>query len=225
MEEIEELSYTVSHDLRAPLRAVDGFAQIILNDHAAALPPDVTTRLRRIQENGLRMGRLVDDLLEFIRLGRRPFNRQAAPMRDLARQALAAMAAADGPGRVEVILGDLPPCQGDPTLLRLALTHLLDNALKFSRPRDPARVEVGWRDGAYFVRDNGVGFDMRYADKLFGVFQRLHPLDGFEGTGMGLAIVKRIIQRHGGRVWAEAEVDHGATFYFTLGGVSTKEAL
>ncbi len=218
--ELEAFSYSVSHDLRAPLRAIDGFARILLEEHVSQLPSEVARYLRIMFENAQQMGRLIDGLLAFSRLSRQPVNRQPIAMVELVRQALESLSSEQAGRRVEILIGDLPICQGDPTLLRQVWVNLLSNALKFTRGREVARIEIGCveQEGelVYFVKDNGVGFNMEYADKLFGVFQRLHRADEYEGTGVGLAIVQRIIQRHGGRIWAEGQVDHGATFYFTL---------
>jgi len=219
--ELEAFSYSVSHDLRAPLRAVDGFSRILLEDYMPQLPPEVVRYLRVIFENTQQMGRLIDDLLAFSRLSRQPLHKQPVAPTDLVRQALQSLSGEQVGRRIEISIGELPACQGDPALLRQVWINLLSNALKFTREQDVARIEIGCRtqeDGAsvYFVKDNGVGFDLQYAAKLFGVFQRLHRVEEYEGTGVGLAIVQRIIHRHGGRVWAEAEVNKGATFYFTI---------
>jgi len=166
------------------------------------------------------MGQLIDGLLAFSRFPREPLTKQPVALADLVRQALDDLCHDDEGRRVDIAIGDLPSCEADPTLLKQALTNLLGNALKFTRGREVAHITIGCQhlDGepVYFIRDNGVGFDMQYAHKLFGVFQRLHREEDFEGTGIGLAFTQRIIQRHGGRIWAEAEVDKGATFYFTL---------
>ena len=219
--ELEAFSYSVSHDLRAPLRAIDGFSRILLEDYAPQLLPEVARYLRIIFENTQHMGRLIDGLLAFSRLSRQPLNKQPIVSAELVRQVLDGLRDEQAGRRVEISMGELPPCQGDPMLLRQVWVNLLSNALKFTREQNVARIEIGCltqEDGApvYFVKDNGVGFDIRYADKLFGVFQRLHRAEEYEGTGVGLAIVQRIIHRHGGRVWAEAEVNKGATFYFTI---------
>ena len=218
--ELEAFSYSVSHDLRAPLRAIDGFSRILLEDYMPQLPPEVARYLRIIFENTQQMGRLIDGLLAFSRLGRKPLSKQPISSADLVRQALDSLSSEQEGRQVEISLGELPPCQGDPVLLRQVWINLLSNALKFTRGREAARIEIGCveREGeqVYFVKDNGVGFDMQYAGKLFGVFQRLHRDDEFEGTGIGLATVQRIIHRHGGQVWAEGEPDRGATFYFVL---------
>jgi signal transduction histidine kinase len=220
--ELEAFTYSVSHDLRAPLRAMDGFSRILLHDYGESLPEQGQHYLTRVRDNAQRMGMLIDDLLTFSRLGREPLNRQAVDPGKLARRVLAEdlqAAVADRP--VDITIHDLPPCHADPRLLRLVYLNLLDNALKYTRKRDAPRVEVGWEQvngvPAYYVKDNGAGFDMKYADRLFGVFERLHHDTEYEGTGVGLATVQRVIQRHDGRVWAEAEPDKGAAFYFTLG--------
>ncbi len=218
--ELEAFSYSVSHDLRAPLRAIDGFSRILLEDFAAQLPAESRRYLDLVRANTQQMGHLVDDLLAFSRLSRQPLNKQRVAPADLVRQALADLRAEQEGRRVEIVVGDLPDCEGDPALLKQVFVNLLANALKYTRKREVARIEVGCenREGerVCFVRDNGVGFDMQYVGKLFRVFQRLHRAEEYEGTGVGLAIVQRIIQRHGGRAWAEAEVNQGATFYFTI---------
>src|SRR5271157_1871970 len=220
--ELESFAYSVSHDLRAPLRAIDGFCQILVTEHAPGLDGEPRRYLQRVSENSRKMGRLIDELLHFSRLGRQAMTRQPVAMADLVRQCLEELQGEREGREVEVILGELPPCRADAALLKQVWLNLLANALKFTRSRAEARIEAGSfaRDGetVYFVRDNGVGFDMAYADKLFGVFQRLHRQEDYEGTGVGLALVQRIIHRHGGRIWAEASPDRGAAFFFTLGG-------
>lgn len=218
--ELEAFSYSVSHDLRAPLRAVDGFSQAVMEDFGALLPKDGQRQLQTIRTSAQRMGELIDDLLAFSRLSRQPLNKQPVEMVRLVRSVLADLADETTGREIEILVGDLPVCDGDPRLLRQVWMNLLSNALKYTRRRARAVVEVGWSDAGgeriYFVRDNGNGFDMRYAGKLFTVFQRLHRAEDYEGTGVGLAIVQRVVNRHGGRVWAEAAVDQGATFHFTL---------
>ena len=218
--ELEGFSYSVSHDLRAPLRAIDGFCKILTTEHAASLDPEPQRYLQRVCENTHRMGRLIDDLLHFSRLGRQAMDTQTVNVATLIRECLEELVPEQQGLQVEVTLGELPPCQGDATLLKQVWLNLLGNAIKFTAQRALPRIEVGSfpqnGDLVYLVRDNGVGFDMAYADKLFGVFQRLHRQDEFKGTGVGLALVRRIIQRHGGRIWAEASLDEGATFFFTL---------
>jgi len=222
--ELESFSYSVAHDLRAPLRAMDGFSRLVVEDFAPLLPDEAQRYLHLVRENAQQMGRLIDDLLTFARLSRQPVNRQPVHTADLVEQVVKDLQR-DREGRaVQVAINDLPVCQADPALLKQVFANLLSNALKFTRTREEARIEVRSQtdDGepVYVVKDNGVGFDMQYVGKLFGVFQRLHRAEEYEGTGVGLAIVQRIIHRHGGRIWAEAEVDKGATFYFTLGGDS-----
>jgi PAS domain S-box-containing protein len=222
--ELESFSYSVSHDLRAPLRAIHGFARILLEDHGTKLDPEATRLLTVIDDNTKRMGQLIDDLLSFSRLGRKELESSRVDMTELVRNVADDIRRTAGDRPLEIAIGPLPPARGDRDMLRQAITNLLDNAAKFTRRREPGRIEVGHRaDGPetiYFVKDNGAGFDQRYAGKLFGVFQRLHRADEFEGTGVGLAIVQRIVQRHGGRVWAEGQPDAGATFFFTLRGAS-----
>jgi PAS domain S-box-containing protein len=222
--ELESFAYSISHDLRAPLRTIDGFARIVQEDYAPRLDSQAQSYLQRVRDGAQRMGALIDDLLAFSRLGRQTLHttlmtRQT--LRSLVVQIVDELRVAEPEREIEVAVGVLPECRADPALLRQVWTNLIANAFKYTRGRVPAQIEVGvaeTSDGpAYFVRDNGVGFDPRYAAKLFGVFQRLHRPDEFEGTGVGLAIVQRIVHRHGGRVWAEAEADKGAAFYFTLG--------
>jgi DNA-binding response OmpR family regulator len=278
--ELESFSYSVSHDLRAPLRAIHGFARILQEDHAGSLNDEGRRLLSVVCDNAFKMGRLIDDLLALSRLGWKPIDAAPVDMTALAREAIETCRQAD-PGReVLTVLGELPPAEGDPVLVRQVWLNLIGNAFKYTRGRDPARIEIGAvgesqvrspqspvpnpqssvpgpqsavtshsspntrhpspvhgtasvsdsglgtedqglgtedvGPGTYYVRDNGAGFDMTYADKLFGVFQRLHRDDQFEGTGVGLAIVKRIVERHGGRAWAAGEVGKGASFYLTL---------
>jgi PAS domain S-box-containing protein len=220
--ELEAFSYSVSHDLRAPLRAVNGFAGIVLEDFSSQLPEEGKRYLERIRNGGQRMGELIDDLLAFSRLSRQSMNRQAVNSVKIVRDVLDELKPQQNGRQIEVKVGELPACHGDPGLLKQVWVNLISNAVKYSRVREPAIIEIGFArdndENVYFVRDNGAGFDMQYANKLFGVFQRLHRADEFEGTGVGLAIVQRIVHRHGGRVWAKAEVNRGATFYFTLEG-------
>jgi signal transduction histidine kinase len=220
--ELEAFSYSVSHDLRAPLRAISGFSRILLEDFAPQLSDEAQHYLHIVDKSGQQMGQLIDDLLTFSRLGRMELNRQPIATADLVRQVLEDLQAERSGRQVDVTLGDLSPCWAEPRLLKQVFVNLLINALKYSRKREVAHIEVGCQEDhgqhIYFVKDNGVGFDMQYKNKLFGVFQRLHRAEEYEGTGVGLAIVQRIVHRHGGRVWAEAAIDQGATFYFTLEG-------
>lgn len=218
--ELESFSYSVSHDLRAPLRHMDGFARILKEEHAAELSEEAHRYLDRILQAANHMGQLVDDLLKLARLGRKEMNRRTVKLDDLVRQALEDLPQDKECREIEWRIEPLPEMDCDPGLLQLVFSNLLGNAFKFTRDRQPAVIEIGTRQiggvTAVFVRDNGVGFDPQYADKLFGVFQRLHRQEDFEGTGVGLATVQRIIHRHGGDVWAESRPGEGATFFFTL---------
>ena len=219
--ELESFSYSVSHDLRAPLRAIDGFSRIIQSDFAQDLPAEAARLLGYVRSNARHMDHLIEDLLNFSRLIRQPLNKQTIDTAALVADVLETFGAEQVGRSLEIRMGELPACQGDPGLLRQVWVNLLSNALKYTRLRDVVIIEIGSQlgDGGeviYYVRDNGIGFDMAYADKLFSVFQRLHPDSEFEGTGVGLALVQRIILRHGGRIWAEARPNQGATFYFTL---------
>jgi light-regulated signal transduction histidine kinase (bacteriophytochrome) len=228
--ELEAFTYTVSHDLRAPLRAVNGFTAILMDEHAQELSEAAKKHLARVAENGKHMGMLVDDLLAFSRLSRQALRKSSVRTTDVVQTAWNRFAGDLNGRHVDFRLGDLPVVEADPVLLEQVFTNLLSNALKYSSKREESRIEVGTEqdkrsgEAIFFVKDNGVGFDMRYVGKLFGVFQRLHPSDQYDGTGVGLAIVQRIVQRHGGRVWAEGEPDKGATFYFTLEGVREWQA-
>ncbi len=228
--ELEAFSYSVSHDLRAPLRAIGSFSHILFEEHATHLSPDAQNLLSRVTANTRRMERLIEDLLRFSRLGRQPLAKQPINIAPLVREVLEELHKEQGDRRINVQVGDLPDCVGDPSLLKQVFVNLLSNAFKYTRQQETASVEVGYQaqegEGVYFVRDNGVGFDMNHAGKLFGVFQRLHRADEFEGTGVGLSIVQRILQRHGGRIWVHAAVNSGATFYFTIpGGTAEGDAL
>ncbi|HEY2081805.1 MAG TPA: ATP-binding protein [Verrucomicrobiae bacterium] len=221
-QELQAFSYSVSHDLRAPLRAMGGFAAILKKSLGPDVPKAADDALIRIQDNVKKMSRLIEGLLDFSGLTWVAVTRKSVNPGELAQNVFNELAhAASGDRRVDCEISQMPGCTADIALLRRVFTNLLSNALKFTRGRDPAVILVGCRDQngerVYFVRDNGAGFDMEYSDKLFRVFQRLHSPSEFEGTGVGLAIAHRIILRHGGRIWAEGEVDRGATFYFTLG--------
>jgi PAS domain S-box-containing protein len=219
-QELESFSYSVSHDLRAPLRAMDGFARILVEDYRDRLDEEGKRLLGEVVGGAGRMGELIDDLLEFSRMGRASIKSELLDLKDMARSVLGKILAEQPARRVDARLHDLPPAWGDRTLLRQVLINLLENAVKYSSPKDPAIVEVGGSEGetenTYWIRDNGVGFEMEYAHKLFRVFQRLHSVEEFRGTGVGLALVQRIVHRHGGRVRAEGAVGQGATFTFTL---------
>jgi signal transduction histidine kinase len=218
--ELNAFSYSVSHDLRAPLRAIDGFSRIVMEDDIGALTESQRRYLELVRTNTQVMGTLIDDLLSFSRLANQPLTRRTVQTAELVEQIQRDLLA-DQNGRViEFTNGQLPAVAGDPALVRQVFANLIDNALKYSRQREVTRITVDCesRDGelVFMVCDNGVGFDMRYAEKLFQVFQRLHRAEDYEGTGVGLAIVQRIVTRHGGRVWAEGKLDEGASFYFTL---------
>ena len=219
-QELEAFSYSVSHDLRAPLRAIDGFSRILEEDHGPRLEAEARRLLGVVRQGAQQMGRLIDDLLGFSRVGRQPMARGPVEMTRLAQAVAEDVKAQTDGRRVELTIGSLPSAEGDEALLRQVWVNLLSNAVKFTRGREVGRIEVSGQitpEGAcYTVRDNGVGFDMQYLHKLFGVFQRLHRQEEFEGTGVGLALVQRIVHRHGGRVWAEGRVDEGATVSFVL---------
>jgi PAS domain S-box-containing protein len=227
--ELESFSYSVSHDLRAPLRHIDGFARILKDEHGARLDEEGLRYLDRVLQAANHMGRLVDDLINLARIGRGAMNRRMAKLDEIVREALAVLPPEAAQREIEWRIEPLPEVECDPGLLKLVFVNLLSNAVKFTRARPVARIEVGTREfaggTAFFVRDNGVGFDPRYADKLFGVFQRLHKQEDFEGTGIGLATVQRIIRRHGGEIWVEAALDQGATFLFTLGANPASPAM
>jgi light-regulated signal transduction histidine kinase (bacteriophytochrome) len=214
--ELESFSYSVSHDLRAPLRAVDGFAKILEEDYGERLDAEGRRLLGVVRSSSKHMGQLIDDLLDLSRLGRLALGKRPVDMAGLAREVAQELPRGDA----SVDIGPLPACHADPRLLRQVWANLIGNALKYSGKRAGAHVEIGGREepaeSVYWVRDNGVGFDMRYVGKLFGVFQRLHGADEFPGTGVGLAIVQRVVARHGGRVWAEGRPGEGACFHFSL---------
>ena len=218
--DLDAFSYSVSHDLRAPLRAIGSFSHIIIQDYNDKLDDEGREALGFIQSNTRNMGQLIDDLLAFARLGRQEMRTAEIDMARLAHKGFSELKDTAVDRVIEFRVGSLPFAPGDPVLLRQVFSNLLANSVKFTGPKKIAVIEVGGQvsgdEHVYWVRDNGVGFDMRYADKLFGVFQRLHSADEFEGTGVGLAIVQRIVHRHGGRVWAEGQVGGGATFYFAL---------
>jgi light-regulated signal transduction histidine kinase (bacteriophytochrome) len=222
--ELESFTYSVSHDLRAPLRQIDGFSRILSESLWYDLDDKARHYLTRIQEGTKHMGRLVDDLLALARLGQQSPRARQTALTPIVLDVIAGLGSDAADREVEWRVGELPTAVCDPGLMRIVFTNLASNALKYTRPRSRATVEIGCmsHEGrpALFVRDNGVGFNMKYADKLFGVFQRLHRSEEFEGTGVGLATVQRIVHKHGGEIWADAAPDAGATFYFTLGSVA-----
>ncbi len=219
--ELEAFAYSISHDLRAPLRHMSGYTQLLKKSTAGLLNEKSQRYVAMILESSDKMGNLIDDLLAFSRIGRAETHKTAVDLDQLVQEVLVEVRQ-DAAGRdIEWKIGALPAWYGDRSMLRLALVNLVANAVKFTRTRAHAEIEIGSIEHnanqvVVFVRDNGVGFDMKYVNKLFGVFQRLHPVEAFEGTGIGLATVQRIVHRHGGRVWADGEVDRGATFYFSL---------
>jgi light-regulated signal transduction histidine kinase (bacteriophytochrome) len=218
---LEAFAYSVSHDLRAPLRHIAGFTELLQKDAEPILDQKSRLYITKILESADRMGSLVDDLLAFSRIGRVETQKATINLESLVRDVIAEFAP-DTQGRSIVWrIGALPICYGDPSLLRLVFTNLISNAVKFTRPRPQAEIEIDSlnhrpNEVVVFVKDNGIGFDTKYKDKLFGVFQRLHSKDAFEGTGIGLATVQRIVHRHGGRVWAEGSIENGATFCVAL---------
>ncbi len=219
--ELESFSYSVSHDLRMPLRHIDGYIELLSGESEGRLTAEAQRYLQVVTDASRKMGQLIDDLLAFSRMGRIELIESSVVLDALVQEAMQAMAPDTGQRNIAWTVQPLPVVRGDPAMLKQVFANLLGNAVKYTRPRDPAQIEIGClgeEEGRLilFVRDNGVGFEMKYADKLFGVFQRMHRADQFEGTGIGLANVRRIIARHGGRTWAEATLDGGATFYFTL---------
>ena len=219
-QELEAFTYSVSHDLRAPLRHIGGFSRILLEDFGPGMSPEARAHVKRIEDGVRRMGLLVDELLNLARVGRHALTLQPANLNSIVEDVVCLLQPEAGNRSITWKIEKLPKVQCDPILVKQVFQNLIANALKFTRPRDPAIVEIASRqeggEVVIFVRDNGVGFPMKYKDKLFGVFQRLHRAEDFEGTGIGLATAQRIVHKHGGRVWAESELDKGATFYFTL---------
>jgi len=218
--ELESFSYSVSHDLKAPLRAIQGFSRMLLAEHAARLDEEGLRLLNVICDNTQVMAKLIADLLALSRLGRQQIKRSAIDLAAMAREVFQRLRDQEPERNLQLTVQDLPQGCGDPSLINQVMMNLLDNAIKYTRTKQIATIEVGGHttdvETTYYLKDNGVGFDERYAHKLFGVFQRLHGDQEYEGTGVGLAIVQRIIYRHGGRVWAEGKAGEGATFYFTL---------
>jgi light-regulated signal transduction histidine kinase (bacteriophytochrome) len=225
--DLESFSYSVSHDLRSPLRAVNGFMDIFMEEFGNTVSGEARAHLEQVRAGGARMDRLIEDLLKFCRFSRTPLTRQRVNLDAIVRRVVAELRTHEPARTVDIEIGELPGVAGDPSLLEQVIVNLLSNAFKFTRHQAQARIAIGSfaapdpanpsaQERVFFVRDNGAGFDMKYADKLFGVFQRLHAQNQFEGTGVGLSIVQRVLQRHGGRIWAESAPDHGATFFFVL---------
>ena len=223
--ELESFSYSVSHDLRAPIRAISGYAQILEEDHGAVLDADGTMVLHSIRNNAIKMGKLIDDLLAFSQLGRKQVMVIEINMNDLVLPIITDLVLDDTEKRIEFTVTDLPPSKGDPSLIKQVWINLLSNAIKYSKYKTKSIIEAGAykKDNfvIYYLKDNGAGFDMKYYDKLFGVFQRLHSQDEFEGTGIGLANIQKIVHRHNGTVWAESREDQGTCFYFSLPDINS----
>jgi PAS domain S-box-containing protein len=221
VKELDAFTYSVSHDLRAPLRAIDGFSRLVEEDYASKIDAEGKRMLGVIRSEAKRMGRLIDDLLAFSRLGRQRIEPKVIEMESMARQVFEELKALETERAIGLTLHAIPPAFGTEPMIKQVWSNLIANAIKFTGKKKGAEIEIGTLEGKegeriYFIKDNGAGFDMRFADKLFGVFSRLHSAEEFPGTGVGLALVQRIINRHGGRVWGEGKVDQGATFYFTI---------
>ena len=223
--ELESFSYSVSHDLRAPIRAINGYTSILLEDYADRFDADGMKVLDSVLHNSKRMGRLIDDLLAFSKLGRKQVSVSQIDMQCLVNLVWEDLLFEDGETRVTFKVNELPPAQGDQPLIKQVWTNLISNAIKYSKYKPQPCVEIGayQKDShiVYYVKDNGAGFDMQYYDKLFGVFQRLHSQEEFEGTGIGLAIVQKIAHRHNGKVWAESTLNQGTCFYFSLPNINS----
>lgn len=227
--ELEAFTYSVSHDLRAPLRSIDGFSRILEDKYKNNMPEEGRHFLLRIRESASDMGKLIDDLLDFSRLGKQVIKRQKIDLKKIVELIIDELIENKAKVSITIEIGDLPSCEADEALLKQAMKNLISNAIKYSQKKEKPKIEIGCqikekeKEIVYFIKDNGVGFDMKYAHKLFNVFQRLHSEDEYEGTGVGLAIVDRIIRRHNGRIWAEAEPQKGAIFYFTVGDNDNEE--
>ena len=226
--ELEGFTYSVSHDLRAPLRAIDGYSRMLLEDYGDRFDEEGVRRLKIVSQSAVRLGRIIDDLLTYAHMSRREIVAETVDMEAVVRRIYEQHREAAPDRAISLRMGKLPPARGDRAMISQVLANLMDNAIKFTKSKAEAVIEVGGISEAagntYFIKDNGVGFDMRFKHKLFGVFQRLHPGEDFEGTGIGLAIVKGIVARQGGKVWAEGRLDEGATFYFTLPNPDTLQA-
>jgi signal transduction histidine kinase len=228
--ELEAFSYSVSHDLRSPLRTIDGLLRVVHEDFADTIPPEARRHLETVAAQASRMSELTEDLLRLARLGREPLSKHPVDIRGLVLEVVEELRAAESARQLEIRIGELPPAEADPSLLRQVWVNLVANALKFTRRRESALIEISGAERAgagaripgeaehklYSIRDNGAGFDPRRAERLFGIFQRLHAAKDFEGTGVGLSLARRIVERHGGSIWAESEPDRGAAFHFTL---------
>ncbi len=225
-EELEAFAYSVSHDLRVPLRAIDGFSRIVLEDYQDKLDDEGKRLLNIIRENTNKMGQLIDDILLLSRASRQEMNFSEINMEELSKRVFEEQKLSTNAHNIHLKINKLPPCYGDTALIQQVLINLMANSFKFTEPKEDRTVEVGAikeeDEIIYYVKDNGVGFDMKYSDKLFGLFQRLHGTNEFEGTGVGLSIVQRVIRRHGGSVWGEGKLNEGATFYFSIPNLRTK---
>lgn len=219
-QELESFSYSVSHDLRSPLRSINGYAAILKEDFEEHLEEDAQRLLSKISRSALKMSNLIDSLLSLSRLGRKQAVSKSVNMNSLVQKVVKEFEKTENRENIVIVLKELPDTKGDPELIRQVYVNLISNAIKYSSKKDKPKIEIGAlkKDETlvYYIKDNGAGFNMEYKDKLFGVFQRLHGTQEFEGIGIGLAIVKRIVNRHGGKIWAKGEVEEGATFYFTL---------
>ena len=219
-EELESFAYSVSHDLRVPLRAIDGFSRIVLEDYENELDDEGKRLLRIIRENTKKMGQLIDDILLLSRAGRQEMNFTEINMEELTKKIFEEQKLSSNDENIYLDIKNIPPCHGDRTLMQQVLNNLIANSFKFTEPKKERIIEVGSIDNKdetiYYIKDNGVGFDMKYKDKLFGLFQRLHGNNEFKGTGVGLSIVQRVIKRHGGTVWGEGKLNEGATIYFSI---------
>lgn len=217
--ELDSFSYSVSHDLRSPLRAISGYSRILEEDYMSLLDDEGKRVLRLIQQNAEKMGVLIDDLLAFSKLGKKDLQKSSIDMQEMVEEVIEEIGSSR-PHKAQLNVGGLPNVEADRSLIRQVWFNLIENAIKYSGKSDRAEVEIGYsesgNDITYYIRDNGAGFNMDYIDKLFGVFQRLHSNEEFEGTGIGLAMAQRIVNKHGGKIWAEAKIKEGATFYFTL---------
>jgi light-regulated signal transduction histidine kinase (bacteriophytochrome) len=226
-QELEAFAYSVSHDLRVPLRAIDGFSRILVEDYEDKLDDEGIRLLNIVRENTAKMGHLIDDILLLSRASRQEMKLNEIDMAALAKSVYGEFHIDSEDRNLEFSVGNLPNAYGDRAMLGQVFQNLIGNAIKFTRKKDPGTIEVGGKtegkENVYYVKDNGAGFDMKYINKLFGLFQRLHSPEEFEGTGVGLSIVQRVIRRHGGRVWGEGAVDSGATIYFTLPKDKPKE--
>jgi len=227
-DELEAFSYSVSHDLRAPLRHINGDAAMLITEHGPQLVPEAQLRLQRIQEGTQKMSGMIDDLLNLARLDRRSMDLQMTSLNSLVENVLHDLESETTERKIDWRVGSLPSVNCDPGLIQQVFANLLSNAVKYTRRRERAVIEIDQStiNGqlVLFVRDNGAGFNPKYSDKLFGTFQRLHTDQEFEGTGVGLATVQRIVRKHGGRIWAEAETNNGATFFFSLGEAAAMSA-